>query len=97
MKKLIGFELKKLFSRRLTQVAFALVLLFSAFLNFFTYQNKYAFDGRSREGTGRTAVEVDKEVAARYAGPLTDEKVRRMLAEQVPKTGGAHDLFSPDP
>ena len=87
MKKLIGFELKKLFSRRLTQVAFALVLLFSAFLNFFTYQNKYAFDGRSREGTGRTAVEVDKEVAARYAGPLTDEKVRRMLAEQVPKTG----------
>ena len=88
MKKLIGFELRKLFSRRLTQVAFALVLLFSAFLSFSTYQNKYAFDGKSREGTGKEAVEIEKEVAERYAGPLTDQKVQRMLADLVPKTGG---------
>ena len=87
MKKLIGFELKKLFSRRLTQAAFALVLLISAILSFSTYQNKYAFDGASREGTGKEAVAIDKAVAERYAGVLTDQKVQRMLADLVPKTG----------
>ena len=87
MKKLIGFELRKLFSRRLTQVAFALVLLISAILSFSTYQNKYAFDGASREGTGKEAVAIDKAVAERYAGVLTDQKVQRMLADLVPKTG----------
>ena len=79
MKKLIGFELKKLFSRRLTQAAFALVLLLSFVLDFSTYQNKYAFDGAGREGTGKEAVEIDKEVVERYAGVLTNEKVQRML------------------
>lgn len=87
MKKLIGFELKKIFSRRLTQGAFALVLLLSAILGFSTYQNKYAFDGAGREGTGKEAVSIDKAVAERYAGTLTDEKVQRMLADLVPKTG----------
>lgn len=87
MKKLIGFELKKIFSRRLTQAAFALVLLLSAILGFSTYQNKYAFDGAGREGTGKEAVEIEKAVAERYAGPLTDEKVRRMLNDLVPRTG----------
>lgn len=87
MKKLIGFELKKIFSRRLTQGAFALVLLLSAILGFSTYQNKYAFDGAGREGTGKEAVSIDKAVAERYAGALTDEKVQRMLADLVPKTG----------
>lgn len=87
MKKLIGFELKKLFSRRLTQAAFALVLLLSFVLDFSTYQNKYAFDGAGREGTGKEAVEIDKEVVERYAGVLINEKVQRMLADLVPKTG----------
>lgn len=87
MKKLIGFELKKIFSWRLTQAAFALVLLLSFVLDFSTYQNKYAFDGAGREGTGKEAVEIEKAVAERYAGPLTDEKVQRMLADLVPKTG----------
>lgn len=88
MKTLIRFELRKLFSRRLTQVAFALVLLFSALLSFSGYQNRYAFDGSGREGTGKEAVEIEKAVAERYAGPLTDQKVQRMLADLVPKTGG---------
>ena len=87
MKKLVGFELRKLFSRRLTQGAFVLVLLLSFVLGFSTYQNKYAFDGAGREGTGKEAVEIDKAVAEKYAGTLTDEKVQRMLAELVPKTG----------
>lgn len=88
MKTLILYEFRKIFSKRLTRIFFALVLLFSAFLSFSTYQNKYAFDGVSREGTGKAAVEIEKEIAARYSGVLTDEKVRQMMAELVPKGGG---------
>ena len=87
MKKLIRLELRKLFSKRLTQLALAVVLLLSAFLSYSTFQNKYASDGAGREGSGRTAVEIDKEIAARYSGTLTDEKVQRMLSEIVPKSG----------
>ncbi len=87
MKKLIRLELRKLFSKRLTQLALAVVLLLSAFLSYSTYQNKYASDGASHEGAGRTAVEIDKAVAARYSGILTDEKVQQMISEIVPKSG----------
>ena len=52
---------------------------FSAILGFSSYQNKYAFDGVSKEGTGKTAVEIDKEIAAKYEGVLTDEKVQQMM------------------
>ena len=68
MKKLIRLELRKLFSKRLTQLALAVVLLLSAFLSYSTFQNKYASDGAGREGSGRTAVEIDKEIAARREG-----------------------------
>ena len=87
MKKLIRLELRKIFSKRLTQLALAVVLLLSAFLAFSTYQNKYASDGAGNEGTGRTAVEIDKAIAARYSGTLTDEKVQQMISEIVPKSG----------
>ena len=53
MKKLIQFELRKIFSKRLTQIALLFVLFFSAILGFSSYQNKYAFDGVSKEGTGK--------------------------------------------
>ena len=87
MKKLIRLELRKIFSKRLTQLALAVVLLLPAILGFSTCQNKYSSDGAGREGTGRTAVEIEKEIAARYSGTLTDEKVQRMLSELVPKSG----------
>lgn len=87
MKKLICLELRKIFSKRLTQLAFAVVLLLSAVLSFSAYQNKYASDGAGREGTGPTAVKIEKEIAARYSGTLTDEKVQQMLSEIVPKSG----------
>ena len=66
MRELIHFELRKILSKRLTQIVFIGILLFSAFLSFSTYQNKYAFDGKSAEGTGKTAVEIDKKIAAKY-------------------------------
>lgn len=84
MKKLIQFELRKIFSKRLTQVSLLTLLLLSALLGFSAYQNMYAFDGKNREGTGRTAVEIDKSVAEKYEGILTDEKVQQMMAEFKP-------------
>lgn len=50
MKKLIQFELRKIFSRRLTQAALIALFLFSVLLGFYTYQNMYAFDGKAARG-----------------------------------------------
>lgn len=86
MKKLIQFELRKIFSKRLTQITFILLLLLSALLGFSDYQNKYAFDGTSHEGTGKVAVEIDKDIAAKYEGILTDEKVQQMMSDFAPKS-----------
>lgn len=86
MSRLIQFELRKIFSRRLTQTALVLILLLSVLLGFSGYQNKYAFDGKSREGTGKTAVEIDKEIAAKYEGLLTEEKVQQMMSDFAPRT-----------
>ncbi len=81
MKKLICFELRKIFSKRLALIAFVAILLFSALLSFSTYQNKYAFDQNIGEGSGKTAVKIDKEIASRYEGILTDEKVQQMMSD----------------
>ena len=45
----------------------------------------YASDGISNEGTGRIAVEIDKAIAGKYEGLLTDEKVQQMMTEFKPK------------
>lgn len=80
MKKLIQFELRKIFSNRLTQIALITLFLLSALLCFSTYQNMYACDGIN-EGTGRKAVEIDKSVAEKYEGILTNEKVHQMMSD----------------
>ncbi len=85
MKKLIQFELRKIFSKRLTQAALIALFLLSVFLGFSAYQNMYASDGISNEGTGRIAVEIDKAIAEKYEGLLTDEKVQQMMTEFKPK------------
>ncbi len=84
MKKLIQFELRKIFSKRLTQASLIALFLLSVFSDFFAYQNMYASDGKSCEGTGRIAVEIDKAVAGKYEGLLSDEKVRQMMTEFKP-------------
>ena len=91
MKKLILFELRKVFSKRLSLIVLVGILLFSVLISFSTYQNKYAFDGVSAEGSGKTAVEIDKEIAAKYEGILTDEKVRQMMSDFAP-TSDLHGL-----
>lgn len=84
MKRLIQFEMKKIFAKRLTQAAVVAVLLLAVFLEFSSYQNMYAFDGEGREGRGRQAVEIDKGIAEKYAGKLTDEKVRQIMEDFKP-------------
>ena len=91
MKKLILFELRKIVSKRLALICLIGILLFSALLSFSTYQNKYAFDQNLGEGSGKTAVEIDKEIAARYEGILTDEKVQQMMSDFAP-TSDLHGL-----
>lgn len=84
MRRLIQFEMRKLFSRRLAQASLALLLLLSLLLGVSTWRNMYAFDGKSREGTGAAAVEIDQAIAENYAGILTDEKVQQILSEFAP-------------
>ena len=84
MKNLIQFELRKIFARRLTQASVTAILLLSGFLCFITYHNMYAFDGISKEGSGQAAVEIDKTIAEKYAGILTDEKVQQMMEDFKP-------------
>jgi len=84
MKKLIQYEVRKIFSKRLTQAALIALLLLSVLLGFSAYQNMYASDGKSWEGTGGTAVEIDKSIAKKYEGMLTDEKVQQMMTEFKP-------------
>ena len=91
MKKLILFELRKVFSKRLSLIALVGILLFSVLISFSTYQNKYAFDGVHAEGSGKTAVEIDKGIAAKYEGILTDEKVQQMMSDFAP-TSDLHGL-----
>lgn len=86
MKKLISYELRKIFGRRLTQAGLLAVLLLSALFSVSTYLNKFAMEG-GIQASGREAVALDKAIAARYAGALTDEKVLRMLDDLAPKTG----------
>ena len=84
MSNLIRFELKKVFKRRLTQIALAAVLLLTIVISLSTYQSQYAFDGESNQGKGYAAVEIDKAIAEKYAGVLTDEKVQQMMSEFKP-------------
>jgi len=79
MKRLILFELRKILGKKLSVISVIAVLFFSALSSFAVYRNMYAFDGVSSEGSGKTAVEIDKSIAAEYEGVLTDDKVRRMM------------------
>lgn len=84
MRKLVWFEWSKIFRKRLTQAALLAALLLTVSDAAMSYRNMYACDGSGREGSGRIAVTIDKTVAEKYEGVLTDEKVRRILAEFKP-------------
>lgn len=91
MKSLLKYEIRKMLANRLAVVAVAAVLLLSAFLSLYTFQNMYAFDGKSSDGSGSAAVEIDKAIAEKYAGFLTNEKVRQMMSDFKP-TSDLHGM-----
>lgn len=84
MKTLIKFELRKILTKRFLLISIAVVLLFSFILAFSAFQGMHAFDGKSNEGGGKSAVEIDKAIAAKYEGILTDEKVQKIMTEFKP-------------
>lgn len=85
MKRLIWFEGKKILGRRISAVGILVfVLLNIIFLRGFISDN-HTFDAARNLGKdGPEAVRMEQEIAARYAGPLTDEKVQRMLKDFYP-------------
>lgn len=84
MKTLIKFELRKILTKRSTVIALTMVLSLSLLLSFSSYHNQYAFDGDSTQGSGMAAVEIDQQIASKYQGPLTDEKVQNILKDFKP-------------
>ena len=88
MNNLLKFELRKIFAKRVNLLAISFILVLSLILSFSTLQNMYATDGSGIEGSGKAAVEIDKQIAKEYAGALTDEKVQEMMTEFKP----SHDL-----
>lgn len=85
MKTLLCFELRKILARRTALFSLAVLLLLSLALSLSTLQSMYAFDGQGREGSGLEAVKIDRELASRYGGVLTDESVSRMLENFRPQ------------
>lgn len=90
MKSLLKYEILKILRKRLSILALAAVLLFSVLLSVTDYRDTHAYDGISREGSGGTAVEIEKDLAAKYGGILTDEKVQQILTDFKP--GDLHGL-----
>ena len=84
MKNLIKFELRKILTKRFAVISVAAILLLSLILSFSTLHSMYAFDGNGTEETGKAAVEIDKQIALKYEGKLTDNKVQQMMSEFKP-------------
>jgi len=92
MKNLIKFELRKILTKRLAIISLAAVLLLSLLFSVSTLQSMHTFDGQNaEEGSGKDAVEIDKQIAARYEGILTDDKVQQMMSEFKP-TNDLHGM-----
>ncbi|MEG0127379.1 MAG: ABC transporter permease, partial [Clostridia bacterium] len=56
------------------------------------FQSQYACDGVSRAEGGLAAIRLDKEIAEKYHGILTDEKIQQILRDFKP----THDLHGMD-
>ena len=91
MKNLIKFELRKILTKRFAVISVAAILLLSLILSFSTLHSMYAFDGNGTEETGKAAVEIDKQIALKYEGKLTDNKVQQMMSEFKP-TQDSHGM-----
>lgn len=81
MRRLIYYEIQKILKKQTSVFLFILILVMSMLYTQSTYQNMYSFDGKLREGNGKEAVKIDKFIAQKYQGILTDKKVQEMLKD----------------
>ena len=83
MGSLIRYELKKMLSRRVSQVSIAAVLALVAVIAFFNITSQYALDPKEMdtEIAGTAAIAQIKANAEALAGPITDEEATEALRE----------------
>ncbi len=84
MMQMIGYEFGKIFHKKIVYGA----LLFVAFMGLSIYTARGSgMEGVLVDGTyysGREAVRLNREIAARYGGPVTEEKIREILETYGP-------------
>lgn len=83
MGSLIRYELKKVLSRRVSQVSIAAVLALVAVMAFFNITSQYALDPKEMgtEFEGTAAIAQIKANAEALAGPISDEEATEALRE----------------
>ena len=83
MGSLIRYELKKMLSRRVSQVSIAAVLALVAVIAFFNITSQYALDPKEMgtEFEGTAAIAQIKANAEALAGPISDEEATEALRE----------------
>ena len=81
MKELLGLELKKIYSSKLTFFVMLASLLITSFLYASPALNEIAVDKNGKQYMGRQALELEKQYANEMAGPLTDEKATESIRE----------------
>lgn len=86
MLSLIRFELEKIFQKKLIIITLLLMVAFTFTMiyNWIVPASSLVLmeeDGKLVTLEGREALLVNQEVCARFAGPLTDEKVQQILTE----------------
>lgn len=83
MGSLIGYELKKMLSRRESQVSIAAVMVFVAVIAIFNITSQHALDPKEMdtEFEGTAAIAQNKANAEALAGPVTDEEATETLRE----------------
>lgn len=80
---LIRFEIKKIVSRRVTQVTVGIILLMFLIMTWWNISSTYALDPDEfdRELEGTAAIEQIKMNADAFAGPITNERVTQVIKE----------------
>ena len=83
MGSLIKFELKKICSQRVTQVAVIAIAAFLAWVTMFNTTSQFALDPNSvgEEFEGASAIAQQKENADTLAEPITDEAATDVIRE----------------
>ena len=85
MMQMIGYEFGKIFRKKMVYAA----LLFVGFMSLSMYiargiGQEVVLGPDGKYILGKEAVRLDKEIAARYKGPLTEEKVEEILGVYAP-------------